>query len=293
MTLIKKNNASNFVFLNTLLWGSSYVWIKILFTSVEKFSGLLLCNLIGGVIIFIFFRKKFSGLTFKKIKLYSGIVFLCTLSNIFNAFGLQHTTSSNVAFITQMSVIMVPIIMAFLLKRKPEGYIIMSAVIAIFGVMLLVVDFSNFTLSVGDLYSLGAALTFSLYLISLERNSKIIDSVQMTLVYFGVNILTYCILALAFGEKGFLQAPFMNITFIIIIILNVSVNIFTILIQNEAAKYLRPEKVAIIYCMEPVVTLVIAYFFMSEVPNIKSLIGSLGIIFSILYMNLRSRSLAA
>jgi hypothetical protein len=65
MGFIKKNNANIFLFINAFLWGSSYVWSKMLLSFLPQFAILFICSLgslASTIAVFRNYRRYMSAL---------------------------------------------------------------------------------------------------------------------------------------------------------------------------------------------------------------------------------------
>jgi len=299
--IIRKNNAVYFLFINAGLWGSTYVWSKLLLSYLPHFW-ILFLNSLGGLIITVFvFRYRFEKIKVRYILSSVAVSSMSVISNIFFIFALQYTSSANTAFIVQLSVIIAPIIMALIERRMPDRRIIMSAFTALFGLFLLTFDFGrDYKPAIGDLLAVGNALFFSFSLIGQKYNLKNVKPLQFTLIFHATNTILFFLLAITFDAwcitdvwrldiDKMVQAPF-----IILVIANISVTVLTILFQSAAMKYVRPEKATIIYTLEPLIAAVLAFIFMGEkMEGINSFIGAALILASVVYSVLGSKELGS
>lgn len=291
MGFIKKSNAPVFLFLNAFLWGSSYVWSKMLLEYLPRFSILFICSL-GGLVstLAIFYR---SIRTIDRSALLPSIItsIFSILSNTFFMFALQYTSSSNTAFIVQTSVILTPLIMAVIEKKMPGGKIILSAFVAMCGLFLLTCDFKSFRLNTGDLLALGNAVFFSIFLASLNVNSKKVNPVHFTFIHHSLNTVVFLCMSLL------MESPLINLQklhspiFGLLIAASMSVSVITVLVQSAAIKFVRPEKATLIYTFEPVTALLLAFVFIGEQLNgAKSVIGCVLILLSVIYSLYRPKA---
>src|SRR5690554_4438204 len=98
MNIIKKSNAKYFLFINAGLWGSTYVWSKMLLEYLPHLWILFINSVGGTVLTSILFRPSVKQIQYRSIIKSSLISILSVISNIFFIFALQYTSSSNVAF---------------------------------------------------------------------------------------------------------------------------------------------------------------------------------------------------
>ncbi|NTV88925.1 MAG: DMT family transporter, partial [Clostridiales bacterium] len=264
MGFVKKSNAQLFLLINALLWGSSYVWQKMLLGYLPCFSILAVCSFGSLVTILIFFFPSLKGIN--KSTIFTGIAIssLAVLSNTFCLLALQNTSSSNASFILQTSVIMTPIIMTGIDRKFPGIRFIFVAIVAIAGIFLLTSDFKSFSFHIGDLFALGAALFFSMRLAALNKFARKLDPVQYTFVHHSFNLFAFLILASVFEVGSINFRSLVSPVFAVAIFASIFVAVSTELIQSKALKFVKPEKATLIYTLEPLTTVVLAFALIGE-----------------------------
>ncbi len=293
MEMIKKNNATFFLFVNSFLWGSSYVWSKMLLGFLPRFSILFLCSLGGLIVTMLIYGHAIRTITMKTVLRGIGISMFSIISNTFFMIALQHTSSSNTAFIVQMSVIFTPVLMAVWERRMPEKRNIQGAMVALIGLFLLICDFASFRINAGDLFALCNAIFFSLYLVSLRINANKIKPVEFSCVYHATNTVAFLVLAGVFEMQSIQFQGLNTAKFGLLIMASMFIAISTLLIQSKAIKFVRPEKAALIYTFEPVMASVLAFIFIGErLGGIKTFAGLVLILFAVFYTIHKQKVLA-
>jgi drug/metabolite transporter (DMT)-like permease len=79
--------------------------------------------------------------------------------------GLRYTTPSKSAFITGLSVVLVPLLAALVERRPPRAIEVSGVALATLGMALLTLDFTSFTMGYGDLLTLGCAAAFAIHIL--------------------------------------------------------------------------------------------------------------------------------
>jgi drug/metabolite transporter (DMT)-like permease len=282
MKFIDNKNATVFLFINAIMWGSSYVWSKMLLGYLPRFSILFICSLGGLISTVVLFYPSIRSIKMGAILSSASVSILSILSNTFFMFALQHTSSSNTAFIVQASVVITPLTMALIEKRVPKKKVITSAFIALAGIFLMTCSFGNFKLNVGDLFAVGNAVFFSLFLTTMKLNSKKVEPLHFTFVHHTTNTVGFLVLALLMERQIINFKGLKSPVFALLISASVFIAVVTVLIQSTAIKFARPEKATLIYTFEPVSALFFASALIGEkLEGAKSIIGSVFIIFSI------------
>lgn len=281
MNFIKRSNATYLLIFNAFLWGSSYVLNKMLLQYLPRFTILFLFSLGGLIATAIIFRNSIRHIDKKTIMKGMVVSGFSILSNTFCMLSLQHNDSSVTAFIVQTSVIITPLLMAVMEKKKPDQKMVFNALIALSGLFLITVRFDEFKFNFSILYALGNALFFSLFLTGQKLSSNSVDPKQFTIVHYTTNTLAFLGPALlesrsqSFNIIGFPVLPLLAACMFIAV--------FTIIIQTGAILYVEPEKAVLLYTLEPVTALVVATLFIGEQPDgIKTIAGCVLILMSVI-----------
>lgn len=292
MEFVKKTNAQLFLFINAFLWGSSYVWSKMLLGYLPRYSILFLCAFGGLVTTLIVFRKRVKKISFKTFLIVLCVTFFSVISNTFCMLALQYTTSSNAAFIVQITVILTPLITGLIERKKPSGKILFSGIIALAGLFLLTCDFNSFKFNSGDLFALGNALFFTLYIIALDKALKKVDTIGFSVVHHSVNSVVFLVLALTLESQAIDINHLVSPVFIMLILASTFVAIFTVLFQSEALRFVRPEKATLIYTLEPVTALLLAFVLIGErFRGLYTAVGCILIILSVAISLIKTKGL--
>lgn len=164
---ISKRRANFMLLAAAMIWGAGYIFSKMA-TNANMQAGLI--NAIRGFIYaglaFLFFHNAILKMT--KFDLRLGLVagFINFLGYQFQTWGLRFTTPSNNAFLTAVYVVIIPIIIWFMYKRRPEPKSYLAIVIAIVGMGFLTSILHNgFTLHIGDLLTLISAFFYALQIV--------------------------------------------------------------------------------------------------------------------------------
>ncbi|EGD49505.1 protein of unknown function DUF6 transmembrane [Ruminiclostridium papyrosolvens DSM 2782] len=283
MNIITKNNAQIFLILNAVLWGSSYIWSKMLLGFLPQFSILFICAVLGLGSTVVLFRKKLQGFSKKIVVTCVLISLVSVVSNTFCMLALKRTSGSNTAFIVQLAIVITPVIMAVLEKKAPTRKTIILAMTAMIGIYFITFAGKGFSINIGDIFALCNAIFFSLFIALQNKFSNVFTPVQFTFIQHSTNIVSFLALALIFETGKIYLSNVVNPVFLLLICLNAAVTIFTSLFQSSAIKFVRPENAAITYALEPVVTASLGILLLGErFTGILSVIGCVIILFTII-----------
>ncbi len=171
--------ATGYLILATVFWGCSFTWAKYLGDFANARLGLPASSAAGPIYVLAFrftlaamvwfaiFPQSRRGWTFKSL---AGGAFLGVLQAIgmfLQMLGLNLTAPAVSAFLTALTVLFVPIIVAVWTLRLPPWGIWVSVVLATIGIWMLT-GASPAGFGLGELLGLGCSLAFSFYLIGVN-----------------------------------------------------------------------------------------------------------------------------
>jgi drug/metabolite transporter (DMT)-like permease len=183
-----------------------------------------------------------------------------------------------------MSVVITPVIIAFLERKMPERKMLLSAFAALAGLFLLTCDLKSFSVNAGDLFALGNAVFFSAFLAGLKFYSKKVEAVHFTFIHHGTNTVAFMTIAGIFELKYINPEKLAAPPFALLISASVLISIITVLLQSSSIKFVRAEKATLIYTLEPVTASILAFFFIGERLNgIGAFIGCCLILAAVVY----------
>jgi drug/metabolite transporter (DMT)-like permease len=99
---------------------------------------------------------------------------------LFQTVGLQYTSSSVSAFVTYLLVVIVPVLAAIALRRRPDGPVVVGVVLATAGLVALTGGGS--LLHKGPLLTLGCAFAFAVHIMLLSELSPRFDTAALNTV---------------------------------------------------------------------------------------------------------------
>jgi drug/metabolite transporter (DMT)-like permease len=103
---------------------------------------------------------------------------------LFQTVGLQYTSSSVSAFVTDLLVVLVPVIAALWLRRLPDAPVVAGVVLATAGLLTLTGGASH--LGRGELLTVGCAFAFAVHIVLLSELSPRYDTALLNVVQLAV-----------------------------------------------------------------------------------------------------------
>lgn len=245
--------ARGLVYLNlvTLLWGTTFVVVKGAVESLAP-SALVFLRFLIAAPFFLPWSRIRGGVVWAGLEL----SFWLLLGYATQAIGLQYTSASRSAFITALNVVLVPLLLS-LAGRRP-GRLWIAALLAFLGVGLLSYDPNQPPLNPGDLWTLGTAFTYALYILRLEVYARVYPPLPLTAFQlWGTALLAF--LWMGLERPSLDQVPWGAVAY-----LGLVATALTTWLQTLGQGQVPALQAAIIYTMEPVWATLFAWALLGE-----------------------------
>ena len=271
----------------TLLWGGTFPLIRnsLHYTNANWFVTLrfLLAALIFLPFVFNRLRKTSIELLF-----ISAVLGLLTGFGYYaQTIGLKTIGSAESAFITSMSVILIPLFLPLFKLGRPNIVEGVAVILCLIGAYILTgADLAN--LSLADFWTFVCAATTALSVVYLQRMSKRIDDFVLCAFYQIVFASIIPLISSIYHHQYHAQWTFdlwKGLLYCAVL-----ATMLTLFIQTRYQQYTSPTKVGIIFTMEPVFASIFAFFFNSELISQVVLIGGAIILISLLLAELKNIS---
>ncbi|NLM74579.1 MAG: DMT family transporter [Clostridiaceae bacterium] len=235
----------------TVVWGSSFIVMKNISEDIPPYAYLTLRFLVAGLLMGLIFHKNLK--TINKKAILSGITVGLFLFGgmILQVIGLRTTSASNSAFITGLNVIMVPVISATLLKKRPPLNAVVGVILATLGLFALT-GFSGRWV-IGDTLTLLCAVCFAFQIIFIDKYASDVDVYQLATVQVATAGILCALTWAFFGIYEQLEPIEFNRQIILTILYTGAIGTaFAYGIQTIAQKYTTPTRTALLLTFEPV-----------------------------------------
>ncbi len=249
-------------------WGSSFILMKNVAADVPALGFLALRFGMAGIILALVFWKQLRKLTKKTV--FQSFVLGAMLSGymIFQVVGLRETSASNSAFITSLSVLVVPFMSAFLLKKMPTRSNWSGVLLAIVGLIFVTGIYQGTDALVwGDLLTFFCAVCVAAHIIVADKFLKDSDPVLLgvgqILAAFILSMVAWTIQTPA----SFATVNYTGALITSVVLTAVFCTSFAFTGQIVVQKYLSPARVAVIFTLEPV----FAYLYALVIPGPEGL----------------------
>jgi drug/metabolite transporter (DMT)-like permease len=235
----------------------SSTWFITAYTVAPRF-------LIAAIVLLIFLGSKVRTFTRLEYKQGAMIGVTAGLGMLFQNDGLQFTSASVSAFLTQFYAIMIPTWIALRSRRWPSGTVLGCSVLVLAGVAILGrFDFRAMHLGRGEFETLLSSVFFMMQIFLLERKEFAANrALPVSLVMFVVQAGLFALMAVgtAPSAAGLLvpwtSGPWLGCT----LTLTVFCTLGAYILMNSWQPKITATEAGLIYCVEPLFTSVLALF---------------------------------
>ena len=276
----KKRLAQILLVFVTLIWGATFIMVKDALNDAGPFAFGTLRFTIAGILTLVIVNKSIFTLT--KTEIIGGLIcgFCLFCGYAFQNFGLMQTSASKSAFITSVSVLMVPIILYLFNIQKIKMKVWFAVVLATIGLYFLL-DPRGGMMNWGDILTFGCALGFAVHIIFqgyyVKKNVRILP-------FFLVQ--AWVVVALSFINSLLFEPIFAIWTTRLIsalLVTGIAATFIAILLMIWAQQILNPSETAIIFSLEPVFAALFATIFAGEFLGLWGYIGGGLIVLAVAY----------
>ncbi len=286
--MVKASNAIPFMLAVSALWGSSYVFTKGLTNALPPFAAFFLSNLCGALFFTILFARRLRGFPWRRLGALVTLNAFCVLNALLNVVGLRYTTSTNASFLVQFSVLLIPLFTAVARRERPRSHVFPCAMLALVGTAVLLLDFGQVSVNPGDVLILVVAASFSVYVVLLSVKGQGLRLVDILAVYYAMcvpigGVLYFCL------ERGRMALPAVGDMPWLPLLGSATVILFAQVLQVAVSRFLRTETIALLCCVEPIITAGLAYFLLAERFRTQTWAGGLIVLASLVLANVFDR----
>ncbi|MBS0663849.1 MAG: DMT family transporter [Verrucomicrobia bacterium] len=261
--------------LANLLWGVSFPLVKSLALLQERLApgtgswfitatALLPRFSIGALVLGVICWPGVRTLTARELRQGVGLGVFAVLGMAFQNDGLQFTSASTSAFLTQLYAVMIPAYLALRGRHLPPWGVWVGCALVLAGVAVLArVDWHHFRLGRGEIETLVCSVFFMGQILWLERREFAGNRMlPVTFVMFLVQALT------AAGLMAVLARPGANLTGLatngawlgLTALLTLLCTLGSFTIMNVYQPRITATEAGLLYCAEPLFTALMALF---------------------------------
>jgi len=270
----------------TLIWGSTFVMVKDAVAAYPVFSFLAVRFAFAALALvpLLWLRRtvwpESKGAAPAPLHLYSPAPLLIGAALFagygFQTTGLHLTTPAKAGFITGLSVVIVPLVAALLIRQPPARHVWSGVGSATVGLALLSLQ-ADFTVAAGDLLVFGCALAFAAHILLTGRFASRFDPLLLTLGQVVVVALFSAVAALA------LEIPRVGLVTLVTgltgrvlfaaAFTGVLATAVAFGIQTLAQRFTTATHTALIFAAEPVFAALFSFLLIGETLGPRQLLG--------------------
>ncbi len=254
----------------TLIWGSTFTIVKKTLAQVSPILFIALRFTVATAVVAACMPGALRSISLKTLRRGLLLSVLLVGGFIFQTVGLRGTTPSRSAFITSLAVVLVPVLGFFAFRHKPTLQTLAGVALAAVGLGFLTLTNVELRFRYGDTLTLVCAVVFALHMLFLGRYMPTTDYRQIVILQMaGGALICWSVLPL-------LETPFLvtDVTFTFyMFITGVLATGFAFYSQTRAQQYTTPNRVALIFSLEPFFAALFAYLLLGQTMTPKEWLG--------------------
>jgi len=260
----KRRQAALGLFFVTLLWGGTFVWMKLVMNSldseIDEYSRPGVVGIIVSARFFIAFALLLPFSVQARSALKSkedwkgGLILgsLMLLGFVLQMIGLDTVSPAVSAFLTSLYVVFTAIFSVKISDRKPTRMMIVGVALATIGAGFID-GMPHIEWGKGEILTVMCAIFFALHIIYTDKITKQLNPIAVTSTSFLVVVLGAFIIGLiASSDIRVLESVWQEGVIIPLLCLGIFGSLACILLLNLLQRHLNPTHAAIIYSFEPV-----------------------------------------
>jgi drug/metabolite transporter (DMT)-like permease len=274
----------------TLIWGATFVLVKDALRDISVFAYIAVRFLLAAVLMAaIFWRslRRMNWATFWSgvqigIFMFGGYAFQTT--------GLKFTTPAKAAFITGLSVILVPIFLGLFGQRRINAWVWAGVVSSLVGLYFLTVPPEGLGgLNRGDPIVFGCAIMFALHIIFIGRyvGDHSVGALATLQVSTTAVLATLLLPILAATGWEHPHIVWSGTVISAVLITSIGSTVIGFSFQTWAQQHTSPSHTAILISLEPVFAALTSWLLASEHFGPRTLVGASLILMGILLAELK------
>ncbi len=276
------------IVISILLWASVFVGIRAALVDYNPFELASFYLIISSItLLIVTIARKIRIPDKRDIKFFLILGSVIFVNYVFLNYGARTLTAGETTFIVSTSQIFQVMLACLFLKETVSLKFIIGLIFSFTGVAVIALENSaGFSLNPGIIYVLIAAITNAIFFILQKSLLERYRPVEV----ISYSIWTAAILMLPFGKNLIRVIPSASVnstlTIIYIAISSVTAN----LCWSTVLSKIQASKAATFLYTIPVMTIVIGFLWLSELPSLLSCIGGIIIIGGVIVSNLNKKN---
>lgn len=256
----------------TIIWGFAFAVVKNSLDYVPPVYMMAFRFSIASIVMGLIFIKKLVHMTRNELLHGLGIGVFLFLAYLFQTIGCKYTTAGKNAFLTTIYVILVPFINWILVKKRPDMFCIVAAVLSVTGIGLLSLQ-GDLTVNKGDALTLVCGICYALQIIYIARWSQNDDPVVLAVIQVMVTAVLSWITAPVIDGSMNWQMLGNRSVILSMLYLGLMSTMVAFFLQTVCQKYLNPSLAALLMSFESVFGALSGVLVLGEVIPPRGVVG--------------------
>jgi len=262
MNIAKGVRADIALILITIIWGISFTLVKKSLIQASPIAFIVLRFWVATAVTFLCMPRSVLNISRHTLRRGLTLALLLVGGFLFQTLGLRTTTPSKSAFITSLSVLLVPLLGFILFRYRPRTQTLAGVTIATAGLALLTLERMELAFSQGDTMTLICAAVFALHILFLGRYLPGGDYRQLFMLQMAGSAAISSIMLPVLEDKPFL---IWDLTFAVYLaVVGVLATALAFYIQNWAQQFTTPNRAALIFSLEPFFATLSAFLLLGQ-----------------------------
>jgi drug/metabolite transporter (DMT)-like permease len=270
----RRIGADLILLLVTLIWGGTFVMVKGATANYPIFPFLTLRFALATGALLLVGARRLRTLGWRGWGMGALLGLALFAGYALQTVGLRYTSASKSGLITGLSVVIVPLLAAWIQRRSPGAATILGVILATLGLVLLTVT-DSFRLAPGDLFLLGCALSFALHIVGVGVYAPKVDALALTIVQLATVTLISAIVSLA-THKAWPATP--QPVWLAAAFTGVLATAAAFLAQTGMQRFTTPTPTALVFAPEPVFAAMFGVLLSGDVLTLHAIIGGVLIV---------------
>lgn len=275
---------------NAAIWGVTFVLVKEALGNVSPALFLALRFSVATAVLLFLFRKVWKGRVSWKSLARGGITGLFLYSGfLLQTLGLRLTSPAKSAFITGLSVVMVPLLAALVYRTRPQVSELLGVVVATVGMDLMTLGGATFSsiggsIGRGEWLTFACAIAFAGHIVTLGHFSEQMSFELLSVLQVGFAAVAALLL---FRWVETPQVQWRPVVIWAIMITGVLATALAFTVQAWAQHYTTSTRTALIYSLEPVFAWVTSYAVTGESLSGRAAAGAVLILVGVVLVEMK------
>lgn len=290
MSLPRRLKADLALVVVTFIWGATFVVIKSALRDVSPLVFVWLRLVLASLLLVTIFGRR-SPLREPGLLRAGAVVGLFLAAGYaFQTVGLKYTTPAKSAFITALSVVLVPVLVVAVFRQRLRVWTTAGVGAAALGMYFLTVPPGAFSIGLGDLLTLFCALAFAGHIVAVGHYAPRYGFAGLVVWQAAAAMVLMTLVVPLAGATG-LEPPFLTLSGRLLLALAVVAVLATALafsVQTWAQQFTSSTHTALIYSLEPVFAALTSFVVIGERLGARGFVGAGLILVGVVVAELRS-----